>query len=231
MGERPLKILISILIAFSLSPSVHASNNQIEQLEKRLKFLEPDKAVDAVDIEDPPWRELPFPANQYPITEVISEGTMIPFQVILDKPDYRRPAYKTDWHSSVGRWSYVPTRIHYALHRLFTSYDLGLSGWYDFEGNLGISVPMFQRDDLDLYIVAFQTEIENVYTKGNQIVVVGKPKRNGVQVITIKVHDIKPNSEKETLLVQLTTKDGDEIDYSLIEYLPPDIRERIREGR
>jgi hypothetical protein len=228
MGKRPLTILISILIAFSLSPSVHASNNQVEQLERRLKSLEPEKAV---DIEDPPWKELTFPAIQYPISEVISDGTKIPFQVILDKPDYKRPAYKADWHSSVARWSYVPSRIHFALHRLFTVYDLGLSGWYQFEGDLGISVPMFQRDDLDLYIVSFQTEITKVYTKGNQIVVIGRPKRTGVQAITIKVHDLKPNSDKESLLVQLATENGDEIDYSLIEYLPPDIREKIKERR
>lgn len=216
------------MIAVFFSPSVYASKNTVEQLERRLKFLEPGKAI---DIGDPPWKELPFPATQYPISEVISSGTMIPFQVILDKADYKRPAYQSDWHSSVGRWSYVPTRIHYALHRVFTAYDLGLSGWYDFEGNLGIGVPMFQRDDLDLYIVAFQMEITKVYTKGNQIVVVGRPKRNGVQAITIKVHDLKPNSDKESLLVQLATEDGDEIDYSLIEYLPPDIREKIKERR
>ncbi|MFC4411414.1 hypothetical protein ACFOZY_13375 [Chungangia koreensis] len=222
------KILVCLMIAVFFSPSVNASKNSVEQLEKRLKSLEPEKAV---DIEDPPWKERPFPTIQFPISKVISTGTQIPFQVILDKPDYQRPAFKADWHSSVGRWSYVPTRVHFALHRLFTAFDLGLSGWYDFEGNLGINVEMSQSDDLDLYIVAFQTEITKVYTKGNQIVVVGRPKRNGVQAITIKVHDLKPNSEKESLLVQLATEDGDEIDYSLNEYLPPDIREKIREGK
>jgi len=87
----------------------------------------------------------------------MEKGTKIPFDVIKNIPDYKRPVYEKHWHSTVGRWSYIPTRIHYALHRLFTNYDIGLSNWFDFEGNLGIyNIPIFQNETaLDLYYCCF----------------------------------------------------------------------------
>jgi hypothetical protein len=114
-------------------------------------------------------------------------------------------------------------RIHYALHRLFTTYDIGISGELNFKQNVGIDFPMFQnKTDLDLYIVAFQTTVTDVYTKGNQVVVIGTPKRNGVQVLTIKTGDLHPSDLKKLLLIQLSTSLGQELDYSLIAYEPPD---------
>ena len=204
----------------SLEEKIEELKAQVKEMEKRLHYLEPSKPK---NISDPPWKEQSFPSNVVPILKVIEKGTKIPFEVIVDKPDYKRPAYEENWHSTTGRWSYIPNRIHYALHRVFTNYDVGLSGWYDFEHNIGISIPMFQNEnDLDLYIVAFQTEITDVYTLGNQVVVVGYPKRTGIQAITIKTRGLNPYNKEEPLLVQLTTQLGDEIDYSLISYMPPD---------
>ncbi|QOR68813.1 hypothetical protein IM538_03965 [Cytobacillus suaedae] len=198
-----------------------------EELKQRIKRLEPPEPV---NIQDPPWGELSFPSKIFPISEVIHKGTNIPFDVIVDKPEYERPAYNELWHSTIGRWSYVPNRIHFALHRLFANYDIGLSGWYDFEHNMGITIPMFQNEKaLDLYIVTFQTRVFNVYTKGNQVVVVGTPQRSGVQVITITTKDLKPFNKKENILIQLATKDGNEIDYSLISYIQPDFWEKQKE--
>ncbi|QCR34436.1 hypothetical protein C1N55_07195 [Lysinibacillus sp. SGAir0095] len=177
------------------------------------------------NLQDPPWEKLQFPSKTLPITEILHKGTKIPFDVIVDKSDYVRPSYEKHWHSSVGggRWSNVPMRVHYALNRLFTTYDIGVSAWYDFEHNIGFSIPMLQDPQaLDLYIVVFQTEVTNVYTKGNQVVVVGNPKREGVQVITITTADIKPADKAENLLVQLVTEEGYEIDYSIISYIRPD---------
>ncbi|MEC1722983.1 hypothetical protein [Schinkia azotoformans] len=198
-----------------------------EELKQRIKKLEPPVPV---NIQDPPWGELSFPSKIKPISEVIHNGTKIPFDLIVDKPEYERPAYNEQWHSTIGRWSYVPNRIHFALHRLFTNYDIGLSGWYDFEHNMGITIPMFQNEKaLDMYIVTFQTQVTSVYTIGNQVVVVGTPQRNGVQVITITTKDLKPFNKKENLLIQLATKDEHEIDYSLISYIQPDFWAKQKE--
>lgn len=67
----------------------------------------------------------------------------------------------------------------------------------------------------------FQTSITDVYTKGNQVVVVGTPERTGVEVINIKTADIYPSNKEKLLLVQLATN-GAELDYSLISYERPD---------
>lgn len=82
---------------------------------------------------------------------------------------------------------------------------------------------MFQnKTDLDLYIIVFQTRVTSVYTQGNQVVVVGTPERNGVQVVTIKTGDLHPSDFDKHLLIQLATTLGHELDYSLIVYEPPD---------
>jgi hypothetical protein len=212
-------------------------NKRAEELEKRLKRLEPPEPVNIIELPFKAEAEKQrYPSKTVPISEIMDKGTKIPFAVIKNIPDYKRPVYEKLWHSTYGggRWSYIPTRIYYALHRLFTNYDIGLSNWYDFEHDMGFSIPMFQNETaLDLYIVVFQTAVSDVYTKGNQVVVVGNPKRNGVEVITIKTGEVHPANKKEWLLVQLATPLGHEIDYSLIDYVPSDFwlkqKEKLKE--
>jgi hypothetical protein len=197
---------------------------RVEELEKRLKRLEPPEPVNIIEFPFEAEVEKRYPSQTISISEVMEKGTKIPFDVIKNIPDYKRPVYEKLWHSTFGRWSYIPTRVHYALHRLFTNYDIGLSNWFDFEGNLGIyNIPMFQNEtSLDLYIVVFQTAVTDIFTKGNQVVVVGNPNRKGAEVITIKTGDVHPADKKKLLLVQLATPSSNEIDYSLINYEPPD---------
>lgn len=59
--------------------------------------------------------------------------------------------------------------------------------------------------------------------------VVGNPKRNGVQVITITTADLNPSDTEENILVQLSTQKGHEIDYSIISYVPPDFWSKQKE--
>lgn len=230
---------ISVLLVCSLlqiNPDAAASmplpltnaevpNQQTDELEKRLNRLEPPNPTHMDELPFQTNLKKLYPTRTVSIRDVIHTGTRIPFTPIKQMPDYIRPVYEPHWHSTYwgGRWSYIPSRIYYASHRLFTNYDIGLSGWMNFEIDMGFNIEMFQNEtDLDMYIVVFQTEITAVYTKDNQVVVVGNPKRNGVEVITIKTGDLKPTNKKEMLLVQLATDSGHEIDYSLISYVPPD---------
>ncbi|WP_337988607.1 hypothetical protein [Lysinibacillus sp. JNUCC 51] len=220
---------LSIVSSYDAKESnrVNGLKAQIKGLENRLRSLEPIKPQ---TIADPPFPELSPPSKFVPLTQVIEDGIAIPYDVIINNPGYKRPAYEEYWHSSIGRWSYVPTRIHYALHQLFTNYDIALSEWYDFEQNMGFTIPMFQnKTDLDLYIVAFQSDIKAAYTMGNQVVVVGNPRRTGVQVITIKTSAIHPTNTEESLLVQLSTQAGEELDYALISYISSDFRLKEKE--
>ncbi|HJF32180.1 MAG TPA: hypothetical protein K8V56_10455 [Sporosarcina psychrophila] len=214
----------SMEVSFSQPNSDKSEQERIQELEQRLDFLEPPEPTTILDSPFPfeKGTEVHFPTDVIPISEVLKEGTKIPFQVMKSEPNYIRPIYEEDWHSTSGRWSYIPSRIYYALHRIFPYYAFGLSAELDFTQNVGISFPTDRNEaDLDLYIVVFQTNITDVYTKGNQVVVVGTPKRTGVEVLSIKTADIHPSNKEKLLLVQLATN-GAELDYSLIRYEAPD---------
>jgi hypothetical protein len=62
----------------------------VDKLNNRLERLEP---ANPVKMEDPPWGHAPFPTKVFPISEVITKGTKIPFHLIINRPDYKRPAY------------------------------------------------------------------------------------------------------------------------------------------
>ncbi|RFB09448.1 hypothetical protein DZB84_24400 [Bacillus sp. HNG] len=195
-------------------------------MEQRLGNLEPPEPTTILDSPFPfeTGTEVHFPTDVIPISEVKTQGTKIPFKIIKSEPNYVRPIYEEHWHSTYwgGRWSYVPSRVHYALHRIFPFYAIGIAAELNFQGDMGISFPTTTNEtDLDLYIVVFQTSITDVYTKGNQVVVVGTPKRTGVEVLSIRTADIHPSNKDKLLLVQLATN-GAELDYALISYQPPD---------
>ncbi|WP_260858134.1 hypothetical protein [Bacillus sp. FJAT-22090] len=220
------KFLHTKLIELSIpqSNSDKSEHEQIQELEKRLVNIEPPEPTTILDSPFPFEKglEMHFPTDVYPIIEVLIEGTKIPFKVVKSEQNYVRPIYKEDWHSTTGRLGYIPSRVYYSLHRIFPFYAIGISAELHFIENVGISFPTdINETDLDLYLVVFQTNITDVYTKGNQVVVVGTPKRTGVEVINIKVADIHPSNKEKFLLVQLATN-GDELDYSLINYESPD---------
>ncbi len=216
-----------IIAAFSPSDSNENEQHRIQELKQRLDNLEPPEPTTILDSPFPfeQVAEVNFPTDVIPIAEVLKKQTKIPFKVIKSDPSYVRPIYDKHWHSTYwgGRWSYIPSRIHFALHRIFPFYAIGLSAELNFQGDVGIAFPTSTNEtNLDLYIVVFQTNITDVRTLGNQIVVVGTPKRTGVEVISIKTADIQPSNKEKFLLVQLVTKGADELDYSFISYQPPD---------
>ena len=220
-------------VSFSQSNRDKSEQVRIQELEHRLESLEPPEPTTILDSPFPfeEGTEKNFPTDDVPISVVLKEGTKIPFNVIVREPDYIRPIYEEQWHSTYwgGRWSYVPSRIHYALHRIFPFYAIGISAELNFQQNVGIGFNTDANEtDLDLYIVVFQTNITDVYTKGNQVVVVGTPKRTGVDVISIKTADIHPSNKEKFLLIQLATN-GAELDYSLIDYQPPDFWLRLKQ--
>ncbi len=188
----------------------------------RIKRLEPDTPR---DLRDPAYPRALFPSTQRAPSEVVEKGTEISFEVAYEDPKWERPAYKYYWHSSVsgGRWSYVPDRIHYAMHRLFTTYPTA-SIYYDFIHELGIGEESNKFNDKPdkpfekVEAVVMQTEVQKVFTLGNQVAIVGKPARRGLTVLMVPVEGITPDRSDESILFQLLTPDGSELDYSLIGY-------------
>ena len=175
---------------------------------------EPKKPI---DMDDPPFGRLPYPAKMVSLAEIMKNGKEIPLQFAYNNPDWKRQAYKEYWHSSYGRWSYVPNRIHYAMHRIFVTYPTA-SVFYDFTHDLGIwdesdgfKIPSKAPYE-NIVLVVMQTEVKKIKTLGNQIVVVGKPSLDGLQVLLIPDKDLAPFNPKESILFQLVTPGGDEID-------------------
>ena len=130
-------------LSSSQANSDKSEHEQIQELEKRLDYLEPSEPTTILDSPFPfeKGTEVHFPTDVIPISEVLKEGTKIPFKVIKSEPNYVRPIYEEHWHSTTGRWSYIPSRIHYALHRVFPFYAIGISAELEFTQNVGISFP------------------------------------------------------------------------------------------
>ncbi|SFJ82970.1 hypothetical protein SAMN02799624_06164 [Paenibacillus sp. UNC496MF] len=199
---------------------VQPSQTQDEELLRRLEKLEPPIARDIQS----PFVQRPFPSKVKSTVEVMQRGYQLPFRVPLNDPQWQRPLYNEQWHStySGGRWAYMPLRLFYAQHRLFTTSLVGLSNLYDFFQNLGFKDIDVEQNGAtqekrinEVVVVVMQARIERVVTQGNQVVIVARPQRTGVQAITINKTNMKLDNQNEAILFQLVTPDGDEIDYSI----------------
>lgn len=207
--------------------TVFKPDSDCPALEDRIKRLEPETPK---DIDDPPFYHDAFPTKLYPVSEVISKGIELPLDIVYSDPNWKRQAYKSYWHSTVsgGRWSYVPNRIHYGMHRLFTTYTTA-SIYYDFINDLGIEeesnkIPIKNGGPFEyIKVVVMQGQVQRVITYGNQVVLIVKPTRYGLQSLDIPVKKLSPANKKEPILFQLVTEQGDEIDYSLISYVDPNV--------
>lgn len=179
--------------------------------------LEPDTPR---DIDDPPFEMPAEPDNKYTIKEVLDKGTKLQVVNLYYDPNWERPAFKEYWHSKFGRWSYVPIRVHYALHRVFATYETA-SITYDFIHNLGIAeeyeqfTPFEYESPYDhLLVVVMNTAIDKIITYENQVVIVGEPQRSGLQAFLIPTKMLHPKEGTPNLLIQLVTPEGYEIDYT-----------------
>lgn len=217
-------ILLVLIIRYAVTKISSSSTQALSHSVEYSFALEPDTPK---NIDDPPFYSTPFPPNEVAIKQVIEQGEEIPIKFIYNEPDWRRPAYKEYWHSKYGRWSYVPHRIHYALHRIFSTYATA-SRYYDFVHNLGIALESNDFKDYEftspfdyLDIVVMNTLIEKVITYQNQIVIVGKPQRTGLQAIIVPTAKINPIENTDNILIQLVTPDGYEIDYTTEKLLLP----------
>lgn len=220
-----LFVFICAAIIFAASIICNFRDHQvISALSTSIWKIEPGTPQ---DIDDPPFGELPYPTKMLSISEVMDNGKDIPLQFAYNNPDWKRQAYKSYWHSSFGRWSYVPDRIHFAMHRIFVTYPTA-SVFYDFVHDLGIDEESddFQRSSRTPYenivLVVMQTKVEKIVTLGNQVVVIGKPDLTGLQVLLIPVKDLRPYNTKESILFQLVTHEGDEIDNATESYVTDD---------
>lgn len=186
--------------------------------------VEPETAR---DMDDPPYYKLPRPSIELPISDVLKKGKEIPIQFAYNDPEWKRQAYKSYWHN--GRWSYVPIRIHYAMHRLFATYPTA-SVYYDFVHDLGIAlesndfkIPTSENPFTNIVVVVMQAKVEKIVTLCNQVVIVGEPALTGLQVVLVPVAEIEPCDMDDSILFQLVSDKESEYDNTTLGYItaPP----------
>lgn len=217
-------IITTILLLLIIQCSI--SRFQLIHVDSSYQALEHIEPEEPINLSDPPFFTVSLPENEFPIKTVINSGSEIPVYFIYNNPSWKRQSYKKYWHSSYFRWSYVPNRIHYAMHRIFATYPTA-SVYYDFKHNLGIAeetlyfkkyVTSSTSPFTYLEVVIMNTSIHKIYTYENQVVIIGKPQRSGLQAIVIPANKIKPAGDNKEILIQLATLGGDEIDYTTIMY-------------
>lgn len=210
-------ILSLVFFPISIKSAVNDETSEAKLL-RRLERLEPEKPI---NMDDPPFYKEPLPSKVLSISEVINKGKEIPIRFIYNNPDWKRQAYKEYWHSnySGGRWSRVPTLIHFAMHHVFTTPPT-VSSQYNFIHNLGI---LNECDNFNYkglvrfeYIetIIMQNKVNKIYTYGNQVILLATPQRTGLQNIAIPIEKLKPFNPDENILIQLAASDGGEIDYT-----------------
>lgn len=154
-----------------------------------------------------------FTETTVPLLELMDKGKEIHFKQLHYIDQYKRPMYDSGWRSFYfRRWLYLPYKIANAHHRMFI-FPFGASSNFSFAGQQGIrnfSVDFHRNINLLIY----NFHVEDIKLYNNQVALIGEPKREGMQVVSIIQDDLlNQGVNTKDLLFQLTTPKGYEIDY------------------
>ncbi|WP_432663678.1 hypothetical protein R9X47_24240 [Wukongibacter baidiensis] len=160
------------------------------------------------------YRDQTVTVESTSLKKVIESGKDIPFKVSYKIPEYLRPIYDPMWAAAYYRgWVDLEYKVKEAQHRLFV-FPLGLSSRYDFTGSLGFDGSPSVDVHRNINFLIYHFDVEEVKQLGNQIAIVGRPKRRGVEVIAVNKDDLFPKGEgKGSFLIQLSTTGGYEVDF------------------
>ncbi len=234
-----LLLIIICFVTAKFRPSQEANNSIIQSIEAQLRkentkledILKHILPESAVRLYEPSGRYDEQEHMIQPQPDAVKNGTDIAFQILHDDTGYRRVIYSPDWKDAYFRgWLYLPNKIIQARHSLFI-YSTGASANYDLAGELAFEqgVPMDNHRNINFLV--FDFKVQGVKRFGDQLMLVGKPFRSGVQIVSVVQNLILMPKEKERhLLVQLVTPGGYEVDYDYTQVMQYDYRmEQIRE--
>lgn len=148
------------------------------------------------------------------LQKVVDEGKNINFNVLYENEKYLRPIYDSSWQDFYFRgWIYLPIKIEDARHRLFI-FPFGGSSNFDFLGSLGFDLKTSIDYHREINFLIYDFNVEEIRELDNQIALIGEPKRNGIQVVSVIQNDLLPKKkDTKEFLIQLSTPKGYEIDF------------------
>ncbi len=152
--------------------------------------------------------------EQHSVSDVIEKGKSLAYLFIYSDDEYLRPIYTNLWKQSFYQgWLFLPSKIIAARHSLFT-YTGGAGKVFDIEGQLGFYPNITIDNQNYLNFLIYNFDLDNVAQLGNDIAISGKPVKKGVQIISIKLEDVRGNiNENGNIAVHLCTPAGNELDY------------------
>lgn len=224
LGGRSPKVSIKPVAEYQMTELENLVKEN-HSLQQRLTKLEPASPVKIVGT-----GSLPELITAQPVVTVVSEGIPVPFLAVYSDPAWVRPDYQPYWHSSTDRSLSIPDLVGNAHHRLFvTSGNKVL--WDETARSIGITelaeklkLPIDGKNPGDVVIVVtFNHQVADIFVLNNQVVLLGNPARNGLQVLALNKEDLFPaNSNRPEgknqgqYFFQLVTPDGYEIDWRQI---------------
>lgn len=225
MKTKYFSIFLLFIIMFFQSTGAASAKNEYAPMpcEEKLKLLEPAEPKTIYDYELMLDRDLnTFKEKVFPISVVQKNGSKVTFVTVYKDLNWQRPAYYSEWHSSNWRWSYVPLNMAYQRHIVY-EYQGGLSWWYDLSNYLALPDGTGSPSPINKYafsikypyvvrLIVLNFNIKALKQYKSQFLVSGEPLRKGVTVVDFDAKKFY-NSKK---LLQLSTTDGYEIDYLIL---------------
>lgn len=224
-----LLVFVSIpayILFIDISSWKHVQTLQIKASEEMKQLIEENERMrgmlseifpreQKVMYEDEFRSEISAPTVQpTALQEVIDKGKDIWFQVEYKVPMHLRTIYNPRWSDFYFRgWIDLPRKVTEARHRLFV-FPIGGSSNFDFMGRLSLAASSRVDTHRNINFLIYHFDVEAIKVLGHQVALVGIPSRTGKQVISIIQDKLLPENENEAeFLFQLSTPEGDEIDY------------------
>lgn len=150
----------------------------------------------------------------YPLQDAIKKGKEIPFQILSEDENYKRPLFDPQWRDFYFRgWLDLSFKNIDARHRLFI-FPLGLSARFDFEGNLGLNKSVSIDAHRNINFLVYNYKVKTIKRYNNQLVLSGEPAKAGVQIISLVQDQTLPDKvDTQDFIFQLATPKGYEVDY------------------
>jgi hypothetical protein len=194
----------------------------IEDISHRINRLEP---LIPDNIKDTLAQETNIPSDVESVSHALEKGKTAIYRLIYRDLAWQREAYKAYWHSTQGdKWSYMPDRLTYGLHRIFTTYPT-YNVYQDFIYELGIKEEAAQFNLLtskqikEMIIVVMKGRVKGIKVYNNQVLVICEPARIGLEVLSLPLKEFGNINQEEPIITQMVTPDGYEIDYSTLGYV------------